>query len=446
MSTPAIMDRVPPSVHAGNRQAPRARPDQVGRPGPWARILRRYPVSVVVLAPYAILIVPVAVLNDNPGTGFILRLLSVALVGTMLAETVALAGRRRARAGRRDPAVVIGRYPRIYLIARVVTVVGVVAGALGAQAGQGTIFTQLTLEVSTSPVARLAALAAGWPYLAFALLLASFLGGLASRFRVLGWVGVLVAGQAATVALTGITAPAIGYASFVVGAAAIFGLLRPRAIVVLILAVFLVWPSIFAIRNEIRAQGGVAVAQNTNANDRLRLDLQLAEADQYDVPVEVGQPGTADFLRYGLVPRILDPDRPALSTGSRISQYLGSAATSSYSFLALGTVYFLDGWLAVFVFHLGWAALVVLLLRGTPGPVRLSLFCFALGGPLLWSSTYPDSMVAFLQHTISAVPVFAVLWLSRRPVARHAAGRLRMSYTLSRPRLLAGAGPTRSSA
>ncbi|MEH0936274.1 hypothetical protein [Micromonospora psammae] len=381
--------------------------------GHW--VLRRYPVSILVIAPFAILIVPMALLNGNPGTTFILRLLSVALVGTVLVETVALAAAPPRPGWRQRAAEANLAHPHLYRIARVVAVVSVVASLTGAYAGRGTIFTQLTHDVAASPLARVAALAAGWPYLAFALLVASFLSGRVGRARVLGWTGFVIAGQVTTVALTGIVSPAIGYITFAAGAGAVCGLLRTRAVVAVGVVLLLAWPSLFAIRNEIRAQGGVAVSADVSAGDRLRVDLQLAEAGRYDVPVDVGQPGPTEFLRYGLVPRILDQERPMISTGALINQYLGGVATSSYSFLALGNVYFFDGWLGVLLYYIGWASLVVLLLRrGAPGPVRLSLFCFVMGGPLLWSSTYPDSMIGFLQHAVAALPVFALLWLTRR--------------------------------
>ncbi|MGC4783722.1 hypothetical protein OHQ88_16285 [Micromonospora zamorensis] len=397
-------------------------------------VLRHYPISILVLAPYALLLVPMAVLYTNPQTMFILRLLGAALVGTLIVETTALTARPQRR-WRPSVAAVNASHRYVYVVARLVTVISVAASITAAHAGQGTIFTQLDDAVATSPVARIAALSAGWSYLAFALLVASFLGGLASRSRVVCWIGLLVAGQVVTAALTGITSPLFGYLSFAAGAGAICGLFRVREVALLGAAILLAWPTLFALRNDIRTDGGVSVAYDVTAGDRLRLDLQLAHAADHDVPVDVGQPGPTEFVRYGLVPRILDPDRPAISTGALINQYLGGAATSSYSFLALGNLYFLVGWLGVPLYYAGWSALAVLLLRarGAPGPIRLSLLCFVLAGPLLWSSGYPDAMIAFLQHMVAALPVFAVLLLLRgRMRGRHAIdGRpaLRLSPT-----------------
>ncbi|MFD6565563.1 hypothetical protein [Micromonospora profundi] len=389
-------------------------------------ILRRYPITILVLAPYALLIVPMAVVYDNPQTAFILRLLGAALASTLLVEMVVGAERPRRR-WRPGIAAVNAAHRHLYLVARVVAVVSVAASITAARAGQGSIFTQLVDEVAASPVARMAALPAGWAYLAFALLLGSFLGGHASRARVFCWIGFLAAGQAAAVALTGITSPLFGYLAFVAGAGAICGLLRVRGVVILGAVLLLAWPTLFSLRNDIRVDGGVDVADDVTAGDRLRFDLQLGHAAELDVPVDVGQPGPSEFLRYGLVPRILDPDRPAISTGSLINYYLGGSPTSSYSFLALGNVYFFVGWLGVPLYYGGWAAVAVLLLRagGAPGPIRLSLLCFVLAGPLLWSRAYPDAVIAFLQHVVAALPVFAVLALLKvRTRGRHAVNRM----------------------
>ncbi|MEU5564178.1 hypothetical protein [Micromonospora musae] len=378
------------------------------------------------LAPYAVLFVPMAVIYANPDTTFLLRLLTVMLLGTVLVETAALLVRDRRR-WRPSIAAVNRPYRHLYAVSKVVTVVSVAASITAARAGQGSIFTQVGEVSGGSLVAQLAALPAGWTYLAVALLLASYFGGHASRRRVLCWVGLLVAGQVVTAAQTGITSPVFGYLSFVAGAGAICGFLRARSVVILGAVLLLAWPTLFALRNDIRVEGGVSVAQDVTAGDRLRFDLQVARAGEFDAPVDVGQPGPAEFARYGLIPRVLDPDRPTISTGSLINQYLGGTAFSSYSFLALGNVYFLDGWLGVPLYYALWTALALLLLRvrGKPGPIRLSLFCFVLAGPLLWSSSYPDCVIAFLQFSVAALPVFLVLRLFKERVrGRHTLDRV----------------------
>ncbi|MFI7022110.1 hypothetical protein [Micromonospora sp. NPDC049900] len=374
--------------------------------------------STMVSAPYAVLVVPMAVLNGNPDLGFIVMLLALALPGCVLVELAFL--RRVGRRGewQRGLAEASAGHPHLFTIARAVTLVSVTADLAGAWAGRGTIFTQLTGEVVTSPTAMLSSLFMGWRYLAFALLAASLLAGQAGRLACLRWTAYLIGAQVVVAMATALTAPVMGYLSFVVALAALCGLLHTRFVVIAVIALFLIWPTVYAARNEIRVDGGVAVDEEVTSGDRLRFDLQVTRASEYDVPVDIERPGVSQIVRYGLVPRALDPDRPALSTGTRINEYLGGTSTSAYTFLALGTIYFLDGPWGVVLFYTGWALVGVLLLRagGPPGPVRLALFGFAVASPLMWSKVYPESMISFVQFCVAALPVLLLLRLTRHRV------------------------------
>ncbi|WP_328383957.1 hypothetical protein OHQ88_16300 [Micromonospora zamorensis] len=393
-----------------------------------ARTFRCYPVSLVMLAPYVLFVLPVAVVYENPDLGFLVRLVGLALTGSVLVETAALPLRRSALPGWDRGVRTANDHPRIYLVARGVTMVSILADLTGAAVGRGTIFTQVSGSLPASPLASLSALVSGWSALAVALLIASSLGGRASKWGVGGWLLALTLTQAILVVMTARAAPLLGFISFLAAVGVISGVVRARYLAVAAVVLALAWPALFELRNEVRQGGGVSVSEQVTADDRLRLDLQVSAVAHHRVPVDVPQPGPGDYLRYGLVPRVLDPDRPTISTGAVISQYLGSSATSAYSFLALGNIYFLNGpWGVVVVYGL-WSTLVVLLLRsgGAPGPVRLGALCFALAGPLLWSSTYPDSMIAFIQHLVSAVPVFVLLRLTSRSgtsVRRRHAGK-----------------------
>ncbi|MFJ6197809.1 hypothetical protein [Micromonospora sp. NPDC092111] len=381
-----------------------------------ARVLRCYPVSLVLLAPYLLLIIPTAVWNDNPQTGFILRLVGLALLGSVGVETLGLLLGRPTYEWRRGLQQANAQYPRIYQVACLVAVTSILAGLLGAYAGRGTIVAQVTGELPDSQLATLTALFSGWGALAFALLVASHVGGQVSTRRLLGWLAALTLTQVVLAAITAISAPLLGFTFFVAAAGAVCGVFRLRYLLVGVALLLLVWPAMFQYRNGVRQDHGIVVSQEVTAVDRLRLDRQLATVAQFDVPVDLDQPDVRNFIRYGVLPRAIDPDRPPLTTGQDINQYLGGNATSAYTFLVLGNVYFFAGPVGVVVYYASWAAVVVALLRwrGAPGPVRLSLFCFVLADPLLWSSTYPDSAISFVQHSVSALPVFAMLWLTRR--------------------------------
>ncbi|WKU05077.1 hypothetical protein [Micromonospora sp. HUAS LYJ1] len=381
---------------------------------PLLALCRNYPVSLLVLAPYGAFVLPIAVYYDNPQIGFILRLLGFALFATILVETVML--RRGSFAEfQRGLRAENSAYPKLFTIARIVAVVSMSADIAGAAAGRGTIVTQVYQVTTLSPVARYTALVAGWSVLAFALLAASYLGGQARLGRVLLWTSGLVLASLAQAFLTTISAYLVNCLSFVAAAGVLLGVLKVRHVAFVAVVLLLLWPALFAERNEIRQRHGIQVSQELTAGDRLRFDQQVTGAAQFDVPVDVGQPGVLGMLRYGLVPRVLDPERPQLSTGQRINETLGGSSTSVYTFLTLGTVYFLEGPLGVFLFYGAMAGLVALLLRSrrSPGPVRLCLLCIVVGGPLTWSSTYPDTVIGASQKVVAALPIFAALWLTR---------------------------------
>ncbi|MET8085473.1 hypothetical protein [Micromonospora sp. NPDC005197] len=393
-------------------------------------MLRCYPVTVVVLAPYALLILPTAVFYRNPETGFIVSLVGLAVLGSAAVETV---GRLL---GRPDPRWREGfrrahaRYPRLYPVAIVVTLTSITANVLGAHLGRGTIVNQVAGDLTDGPLAMVSTLFSGWTALGFALLVASHLSGRLSRVKLYGWLAVLVGAELYVALLTAVTAPLVALAFFMAATGALCGVFRLRYLVVCAVVLFLAWPAVFEHRNNIREDRGVAVDTTVTATDRLRLDSQLSVVAGFDVPVDLGQPGVTDYLRYGLVPRVLDPDRPVLSTGQRINLYIGGGSTSAYTFLLLGNIWFFDGPVGVVAVHAFWAAVAAMLLRwrGPPGPVRLSLFCLVLFDPLLWSNTYPDSTISFLQHVVAALPVFVLLGLTRRPLhgARKNAGTGRL--------------------
>ncbi|WFE39488.1 hypothetical protein [Micromonospora sp. WMMD998] len=378
-------------------------------------LLRCYPVSFLVLAPYVVFILPTAVLNDNPHTGFIVLLVGLALLGSISVETVGLLFGRPDPRWRHGMRQATARYPRIYQVARLVTLTSITADLLGARLGRGSITAQISGQLSDAPLVALTKLFSGWSALGFALLIASHLGGRLSRAKLYGWLAALVATQVLVTMLTALTAPLIGFVFFAVTAGAVCGVFRLRVLLLGTVALLLLWPAMFEHRNEIRQDQGITVSGDVTAADRLRLDSQLTAVAGYDVPVEIGQPGVPDYVRYGLVPRVLDPERPALSTGQRINQFLGGGPTSSYTFLLLGNIWFFDGPVGVVAVHAFWAGFVALLMRwrGRPGPARLSLFCLVFSDVLLWSGTYPDSTIAFLQHAVSALTVFLLMWLAR---------------------------------
>jgi hypothetical protein len=403
-----------------------------------AWFLRHCPITVLVAAPYAILVLPSAIFFGNPATGFILALLAVATLTVVTTELLLVvlrsASRGKERDSRSSPAST-----RALRAARLVAVTSVVADVGAAFLGRGTLLAQVSGEATSSPVAAVAGTIAGWRYLALGLLLYVVRSGIARTATFYRWAAVLLAAQLTVALITTITQPFIAYLTCVVAAGAITRVIPVRHVVVAIMIVFLTWPALFALRNDVRETRGVLNAASMTAGDRLRVDRQISRVHDFNVPVDLGQPGVAEAVRYGLIPRIFDEDRPSISTGLLINRFMGGTATSADSFLALGNIYFFYGNGGIIINYAIWTTVAAFLLRvdASRSPVPVSLLCLVLAGPLNWSSTYPDSIIGVVQHTVAAIPVFVALHLrSGRPTGQRL--RQRIPDTRVRPHAPAG--------
>lgn len=375
------------------------------------RFLRRFPVTTLVLMPYVLLILPEAIIFANPGTDFIVRILSLAVVPAFLTESI-LQHRKRGPATRIDTA----RYSRRLLtVAKAVALVGMATGPAHAGLGAGSVFAQTGQLGPLPAAAAFLSPFAQWPIAGVALLVAAHLQKLSTRAQLFRWLALVVCSQIVESLLIGITAPLIGFVIFAVTLLLYTGVIDLRMAGAVALVVLIAWPSLFALRNEDRVSGGVAVSSSLGAFDRLRYDLQITRADGLGHTIEIETPGPADILRYGLVPRFLDPGRPESSTGARINVYLGGSATSSYSFLSATNLYVLDGPVATSLFYVMWAVALSILLRGgrRVTPLRVMYLGFAVAGPLGWFTTYPDSSIGLIQGIVSTAPVALFVLASR---------------------------------
>lgn len=401
-----------------------------------AWFLSHYPITLLVIAPYAAFVIPSAVAFRNPHTGILVWLVAVAAVSAGAAETAVRAmnvlGGRLPRAW---PARLVVQFPRVAVIARLTAITSMFADLSAALSGKGTIVTQVTGSVGSSQVANTAGMFEGWKYIAVAVLLGSVTSGYMSIAEFYRWLAALVATQLYLVSLTAITAPSVTFVTFVAATGAVSGVIRVRYIVTAAAALLLAWPTVFALRNEHRVEYGVSVADGATAGDRLRFDLQMSRMTDYAVPVDVGQPGASEAVRYGFVPRALDPNRPPLSTGMRINRYMGGSGISAYSFTGIGNVYFLNGLAGVIVYYSFWSAVAAFLLRfgRRLGLFRLIMLCLVIVGPLMWLSMYPDSMIGMAQHLVSGIPIFLTLWLSRVAPGGRLAGRRSDRLELGQP-------------
>ena len=284
--------------------------------------------------------------------------------------------------------------------------------------GVGTIFAQVGIASNVSVLLPLLSIFRPWGPIGSGLLIASYFNGLCSRAQVLRWIAFLILGQGIESYFTALTAAFMNYAVFSVTILFYFGIVNLKHCAAIALVLLISWPTTYAIRNENRVLGGVSVSSSMGAFDRLRFDLQVGSADGLGSGVDVGQPGPAEIIRYGVVPRFIDSNRPDLSTGERINEYLGGNSVTAFTFLPVTTLYFLEGPLFLAIFYGGWGVVLVFLMRGgrVISPMRLSIFSLIVVGPLGWFTTYPDSSIGLLQGLVSLLPIAWAVKQCREPM------------------------------
>lgn len=380
------------------------------------RVLRRAPVTTMVVAPYALLILPAAAVTANPAITFIAGVLCFAVLGSIAVEMLPL--------WRFDPRRLtasvarLERYGRsLFWIGAACTLLGGMSGLINAFNGVGTITAQLSSAQAQNSFGTFMTLFGTWIYSGPALLIAAHLAGRCSR-REVGLLLILaLATQVGRATLTTITAPLISYLIFLLAMSLYFGLLKVRHCLLIALVVLAIWPTVFALRNQLRVEAGVLVSNQIDAFDRLRYDQQIARAEFLPVGLDLGQPSLIEIVRYGVLPRFIDADRPSISTGALINAYLGGSAKSSLTFLPVTTLYVLEGPFQTVFFYACLALAVGLLLRGGSAlsPVRIVMFALILSGPLDWFAIYPDSTIGAIQGAIASLPILVAI----SPAARH---------------------------
>lgn len=388
-----------------------------------SRALRRAPVSTQVAIPYVILIIPQALLNSNEHLGFIVGVLALALAGSTLVESfVRVRDRDRFLADSRRTLESYGGTLRFTAV--LACAVGQLTGVVSAAFGVGTIAAQIGLVQPPAALAQTVSLFSTWTLSGAALLVGAYLAGqLTRRTLHLIFLAIIVL-EAVRTSLTALTAHFISVLVYLVVLAVFAGTLKVRHCVVAVVTVMLLWPSVYQLRNDIREQSGVRVVATIGAYDRLRYDEQISRAAQIsEVPIEIGQPDLVDILRYGLVPRLLDPDRPSLGTAKKINAYLGGGTTSAYTFLPVTTVYVLQGAVQTVIFYAALAVILAVALRcGTRlTPARLVVFGLVSSGPLGWFTSYPDETILSIQGVLAAIPLLVILGHSRRSSSRRGA-------------------------
>ena len=380
-----------------------------------ARLLQRFPTTLMVLGPYMLLIIPMAIVFRNPSLPFILGVMGLALLGTFLVEFCVSVKDKEHRLSRSRTS--LRSYGRALVwTAGASSVIGAVSRTASASLGAGTVEAQVNVRAVRSSLASVLSLFSSWAYVGPALMIAAYLAGSVSRKTIGIWFVSLFLLEIVRTTFTAITAPLISYLIFLIVLSLYAALIGLKQCVIITTLVLILWPMAFTVRNEIRTDAGVAVSARVDAFDRLRYDLQIARAEKLKPGLDLGQPGINEVLRYGLVPRIFDSKRAITSTGSLINVYLGGVRTSSYTFLPVTTLYVLEGaWMTVIFYACIAFLLTIILRRGYElSPSRMVLFALVLYGPLNWFATYPDSTTLALQGLVASLPLLFVIRAGRR--------------------------------
>jgi len=202
-----------------------------------------------------------------------------------------------------------------------------------------------------------------------------------------------------------------------IGAALVLvGFVRLRWLWVGLAVALLVWPLLFGVRNAIRQDITAAALGNAYGPDalsRAREDLLLERAAIVGDAIYVLEPSAADVLRFGLIPRALDPGRGELSTGKALNVAMGGTSSSSTTFTTLGTIWSLNGGFVGVMIYSGFVAAAFSLVYRHVTPIRLAIVVLLVYHVIWIESTYPDNIAAVLQGLVSLTAAWALMALLR---------------------------------
>jgi hypothetical protein len=375
----------------------------VQRSKPSLRGPLRYPVTQLLGLQYLALAVFPAVIYGNTYLPFIVSVLGLALLTTGFVEWLSRAALPRGEAN------VIARYPKAVVI-WAITLTGAVATLGSTELGATTYATQIGLT-QASPFTTLLTPLAPWLLFGCAFALASWRVGGMSRKTTLLLIGFALAVQLAAVLQIGAVAPMMNFALAIGAGLVLVGFFRPRWLWVGIVVAILAWPTLYSVRNATRQD--VAGAQfgplfGPDAQSRLREDLLLEEAAIVGDAFSVPQPSAVDILRFGLIPRALDPNRGEISTSKALNVAMGGSSSSAMTFTTIGTIWSLDGGFVGVMIYCGFVAAAFSLVYRHMTPIRIAIAVF-LVYHLIWiETTFPDNIAAVLQGLVSLAAAWAM--------------------------------------
>jgi hypothetical protein len=371
----------------------------------------RYPVTLLLGLQYLPLAVFPAIVNRNPYLPFILSVVAAGLATSFVVERLF---QRRALLA--EPAKGI-RYPKpasCWLVA----VIGAGAVILDGSLGGGSYATQVGTTVA-SPLTTLLTPLVPWLLFGCGFAFASWRAGVMSRWSTTLLIAFAVVVELIATLTIAILAPLMELGFAIAGSLVLVGFFRPRWLWVGLAVAVLVWPVLYAARNATRQQvSATYIDPQADPTSRLREDLLLEQASIFGQSLHVAQPGPIDILRFGLVPRFLDPGRGDFVAGKALNTAVGGSSNSSLTFTLLGTLWSLNGGYAGVVIYVICVAGAFSLVVRRLSPARVA-FAILMISNLLWiEGIYPANLTGMLQGLVSlAVALGLAMQLGTRRIA-----------------------------
>ena len=372
-------------------------------------VLSKFPVTSLMLLQYVALVLAPMVMNSSDHRPFMWKIVAIGVLGAFSGEFFVAAMHRPGGAVRAS-----GTEWLTEGSARTILAIGLAALLVGTQLGIGTYAAQVGAD-QRSRFAPLITPLSLWTIVGLGLVLFCYAKGGSTRTSTLTTVGAAIGVYTIYVLEIGRIAPLAQYALTAMAGCTIVGLVRPRSLVIAMTVGALIWPLLYTQRNEVRAvtSSSTLYGQEITASDRLREDLLLLQAARVGRSIDVGQPSLLEVVRFGLIPRVVDPGRGELSTGRLLSGALGYSPRSAYTTTILGNIYLLGGGMvAVFVVP----ALLGVACSGLIRRLRAFSMVLVLGviQTCLWiESLWPDGLGAPLQIFVSTLIAIAFLKVLR---------------------------------
>lgn len=362
--------------------------------------VERFPISILLGAQLVAMIALPAVINQTSAVGTMLGICVAVIAVALYFETMML------------PLRPIDKPTRSITLrsANVVLSVGAVA-VVGSTLGGGASYAVQIGAARESAITAIFTPFTIWVLFGLVLHFWLFREGQATRTKTLAiavaicvlqlWAGLekAILGQSAAFVLT------------VLVLAVFVRLIRLRIIVVVLLLIPLLWPPLYDLRDNIRAEitGAAPSSRENAALERLQLDKQMAAIDRLSPrPDGLEAPEAWTLIRTGLLPSFIDRDRPPIDTGSRLSIALGGSPTNSQSATMFGNVYIFDGWAGVVLLSAALAlAMGAAMRRRSPWALVFAALIYLYG--VSFNANYPNIVPQMLQASVSMLLAFAVV-------------------------------------